>query len=78
MFIINKGAKLSADANKEAFVDVMTDTDYTHPAKPDQFTACMLIAMDWSEDYRLGFLFLSAQLAAHKGYHCVIWAKYLT
>lgn len=73
LFIINEGGGLSADVNKEALVDVATGTECAHPAKPGQFTACPLIAMDWSEDYRMGCLFLSAQLA-HTGYHCVVWA----
>lgn len=46
---------MSADVNKEGFVDVVTGPEY--------FTACTLIAMDWSKDYKLGCLLLSAQLA---------------
>lgn len=33
--------------------------------------------MDWSGDYRLGCLFLSAQLV-HTGYQCAVRAKHLT
>jgi len=49
--VINTGRGLSADVNKEALVDVVSGTEYAHPAKPVQITACAPIATLRSRGY---------------------------